>query len=391
MHSLQTEHGEQAFAVTGWGMVTSLGLDANTSCAAARAGLSRAVGLDHFRLKAPDGDVLGIRGHSVPILADGFEGFARLVRLAQGGLSDLMRDLSDRNESEAHAGSTGFYMSIPDPLRRFTGLLLIADAELRSNYERRSCEVRAIMTPAMIASQLLRQAAELADWRGKVEIRYVASSGHTGVAEAMKVAIEDLYSGQVSQAIVGGIDSLVDEHSLQWLNDTARLKTPNVAAGLQPGEAAAFLSIERYSSTGATRHLGLIETLQFALETNSLISGKPPLGDGLSRVLSLVGATGKAGEAAWLVTDQNGELYRAYDWGHAVTRLRPFQPSLNHPLWYSAEAFGDTGAASGAVSLALALWGFQRDFAPSRSAIVASSADGPERSAVLISAPVDWR
>ena len=76
--------------ITGRGMVSSLGLDFYTSCAAARADITRSKELDYYKFCSLEtGLVENAMGHPVSILTDGFEGNIRLVRLFVGALSVL--------------------------------------------------------------------------------------------------------------------------------------------------------------------------------------------------------------------------------------------------------------------------------------------------------------
>ncbi len=82
--------------IAGIGLVSALGCDAATSCAAARAGLVRSRVLDNFALRsAVDGEAEPVIGHPVSLLTRGFEGDARLMRLLQGALTDLLADTAD--------------------------------------------------------------------------------------------------------------------------------------------------------------------------------------------------------------------------------------------------------------------------------------------------------
>jgi hypothetical protein len=93
----------------------------------------------------------------------------------------------------------------------------------------------------------------------------------------------------------------------------------------------------------------------------------------------------RARETAWIVTDHNGEAYRALDWGHALVRLGAIAPGFRSaPLLYPALSFGDTGAASGGVACCLVVEALARRWAPADAALVLSAADGPERTAVAL-------
>src|SRR5215213_5861605 len=71
---------EDQLVVTGLGMVSGLGLDVETSCAAARAGFSGAAQLSFTLINPLTNDPEPVIGHQVPFTV-GFEGFGRLLRL----------------------------------------------------------------------------------------------------------------------------------------------------------------------------------------------------------------------------------------------------------------------------------------------------------------------
>jgi 3-oxoacyl-[acyl-carrier-protein] synthase-1 len=87
----------------------------------------------------------------------------------------------------------------------------------------------------------------------------------------------------------------------------------------------------------------------------------------------------------WFITDQNGELYRATEWGNVVVRLVGYSQAFADPvLWYPAASFGDTGAVSGAVAICMAVNAFARGYAPAQTVAILSSAEDPSRAAVLL-------
>ena len=114
--------------VTAQGMVSSLGLDAATSCAAARAGLRRAQELDTLKFASLDGrEIQCTIGHQAPIITHGFEGAARLAQLVTGALRDLS------THGPIPSGRKGLYLSMPSARRHLTGAELIPDPEVRKN------------------------------------------------------------------------------------------------------------------------------------------------------------------------------------------------------------------------------------------------------------------
>ncbi len=384
---MQSAGSYNSICITGLGLVSSLGYDVFNACAAARAGISRAAELDYFKIKSrEDGEIVYILGHEVPNITRGFEGFARQLVLSKQGISDLLNNCALDEQDYRRAG---LYLSLPDPRRLHKGLDLIRDEEIRqSRLEqiKESQEEFKMPSEKVSLCEALTGAAGLAILQANQSRFY---EGHCGAAAALSTAVYDLLSRKIDYAIVGGVDTLLEEETLQWLLDTGRLKTDSIPAGLQPGEAGAFILAERYDTATArgAEILGLVAGIEKAEEEKTLFSGKPAPGRGMSEAITQ--AVLKYGKAAclpfWIVTDQNGEPYRAMEWGYMLTRLLPGIPELGEStLWYPAAAFGDTAAASGYISICMIICGFQRGYNVSDTAVVISSSDDRERSAILI-------
>ena len=379
-----TAVGDNAISVRAVGMAASLGLGVVTACAAARAGIVRAAELDYFPVTSPeDGSVIPLSGHPLPEVTRGFEGFARLVRIAQTALADLCQHLPAANWRNR---SVGFYLSLPDPRRKYTGGGLLPDEDARKEM---AAEYEGAEVNEDLSRRLLAKAASAAGWPGEPRLCSVFYSGQTGVAEALAAAADDLRQERTDLAVVGGVDTLLDAGSLAWLQSLDRLKTPQMPAGVPPGEAGAFLLLD-CSDRPALENAPVLATLagvRFADQPRPMYSGEPPKGDAYEELL--LGAADSAGwrdaVASWLITDQNGEPYRAMEWGYAVVRIAGRAKALRHPtLWYPAVSFGDTGAASGAVSMCMAIMAFDRGYAPAPAAAILSAADTGLRSVALV-------
>lgn len=370
-------------------MVSALGYGAAASCAAARAGVTRPEELDYFVYRSPeDGENEFAIGHPVRDITLGFEGRARLLRLTQAALTDFRRNLPG---SSLVKKRSAFYLSVPDPNRRLTGFDLVRDEETRLTMKEEEEEAADDPQDPDVWANLLQSAAKGADWPGETRLEFVSTSGHTGVAEAMDRAIRDLHAGHVDSAVVGGIDSLLDEVTLTWLENAGRLKRAGNPAGLMPGEAAGFFLLEMDDAReviGPT--FGSVVGLETGEEADTLLKGNPALARGLSEVLSrlLEGADTPDQDPAWIVTDQNGEPYRAVEWGNALLRLVQRHPGLVTPVvWYPAAAFGDIGAATGAAAIGMVTQSYRRGYAPAKTATIVLTADGLSRAAMSITAP----
>ena len=360
-------------------MVTSLGLSAPTSCAAARAGLGRATKLDNYPVKSSDdGSVDGVIAHAVPLLTEGFEGDQRLVRLAEAGFAELRTQIP---ESVCKNGRLGFYVSIPDADRTSKTIGKGLEEKLRESDAKNFDRSR--------PTTILRSAVGRGGIASPAALRWASTEGNTGFAEACRKAADDLASAEVTHAIVGGVDSLLDEGTIAWLEGMERLKSPDFPSGLQPGEAAGFILLENRGtarSRGA-RIAGAIVAACVGKESNTLFSGEPSTGVGLATVLkdAWESSSWTQENPFWVISDQNGESYRALEWGNALFRLSAIKggaPSL--VTWYPAASFGDTGSASGAVATCLALAAFARKYAPATRVVLAGSSEWSARAAIVL-------
>jgi len=346
-----------AAVITGFSANTSLG-DERQAGAAARAGLARPAELEAQAWDEEDGAV-AVVGHPVPT-ARGFQGEARLLALALEPLTRLWR------EAALPAGhEVGLLLGTPDLKRRAER----AGAALP----------RARPLPDRLAA--LAGLPATGKWRQAFPI------GHAGFAAAANAALQLLARGEVEACVVGGVDTLCDRLALAALGAEQRLKTADNPVGLQPGEAAAFLLLEKPEAARrrGAKVLARIGGVGVAAEPRSEEDG--PLGQGLLAALrELVAAAGAppAGQA-FFVLDRNGEASRAADWGHCQQRLTAGFPGLLPAAqWDPATSFGDTGAASGALGAGLAIRGFDRRYAPAPSAIVLSASDGGPRAALRL-------
>jgi 3-oxoacyl-[acyl-carrier-protein] synthase-1 len=373
-------------------MVAALGADVATNCAASRAGISRSSVIEHFRLRSPaDGKEEQIAGHQAKLFTRGFERDSRLVRLAQGALMDLAAQLRPLDWRQWRHG---FYLSLPDAQRVFLGSELIADEAVRRAWmdAKTTPDGEATGEPAQNsarAQRVLRQAAALAQWPAEAELAFASVAGHAGALAALTAAVADLASGQTDIAVVLGVDSLLDEETLEWLHMCGRLKCDAMPTGCQPGEAGVALAVMSASMASATGSSPLVAVgaLAESREARALLSAAPASGTGLADVVSRLW-TGANGGTPWIVSDHNGEFYRAMDWGNALVRLRAQFDAFADPiLWYPAMSFGDTGAASPLAAVCVVARAWTRNYAPAASAVIAAASDGPERAAAVLADP----
>src|SRR6267378_1189311 len=144
--------------------------------------------------------------------------------------------------------------------------------------------------------------------------------------------------------IGAGVDSLVDEDVLEQLQAEGRLKNPGLASGASPGEACAVLCLVRGESP---KGMAVIQVVEIHEQ------------DGLRRVLrSLASRMKEINEPMWIISDLNGESKQASEIGTAIvaSRIRVSQS------WLPAVSFGDTGAASPFLGIAMAAAAWRRGY-----------------------------
>jgi 3-oxoacyl-[acyl-carrier-protein] synthase-1 len=151
-------------------------------------------------------------------------------------------------------------------------------------------------------------------------------------------------------------DSLIDPLLLEGLGANDRLKMDEQPVGLAPGEAATVLLLESPSS--AKRRGASASSCVHAV-SQGLEKQTPSVGRALSKCLAdALAARQQSGPFdGEFILDLNGENWRAYEWGCALTRLAKRLGRVDPRL--PATSLGDTGAASGALGVGYAnhlLW-----------------------------------
>jgi 3-oxoacyl-[acyl-carrier-protein] synthase-1 len=370
--------------ITHAGMVCSLGLDALTACAAARAGLVRAQAVRSVNALA-DAALAGqaVIGHSLPCgVGDGYVGVAKALALGRHALADLASQLPF---GKAPIHDSTLYLALPD--RHWPDWAALADmpaatssastGELPSVAWRRQVQT----LPERLLSSA-SPALRIADWR-------VVLGGHSAVAKALRAASQDLASGAVRQAIVGAIDSCIEPAELQAAAAAGVLKTVSSPVGFMPGEGAVFLAVDAVVpkqpwKTGAAAALRL---LSLGEEVDPSAGGDDAqAGAAMAQAIlhALTDLPDALQDADWdLATDLNGDARRAAQWGHCVVQMQAAQRWRARQHSRIAESLGEAGCVSGAASLAMALHGAKRGYLAPRPTLLTLSSDAGHKAALV--------
>jgi 3-oxoacyl-[acyl-carrier-protein] synthase-1 len=224
----------------------------------------------------------------------------------------------------------------------------------------------------------------------KWAIRFV-ESGNPAAIEALDQARRVLQAQPETICIVGGLDSLLDNETLDYFEGDARLKSTTYGRhqGLIPGEGMGFLVLEsaEFAQRRARRPLAQVLGAGLAREPAPLRSPDPSTFTGLTEACraALTEAGSTAAPIDAIIGDLNGEFFRAKEWAH--TELRCLAPAAGErQLWHPADCFGDVGAATGALLVNFGVSLLKAGAAASRVLCFCSDDDGA-RGAVVLGRP----
>ena len=213
---------------------------------------------------------------------------------------------------------------------------------------------------------------------GQAAVHATVDMGRAGFFVAMQQAIAVLERGAAPLVVVAGIDSLVDRSTLEQLVGANRVLGRSNPDGLIPGEGVACLLLG--TPTAVPRHvsLGCVLSPHTAIEPIPFTdrSGRASNALALGRVFK--GLARQAGQQVDEVfAGVTTEAFFGRELSHAYLRAPSLMPEPLRTL-NVAEAFGDLGAAAGAIALVSALGSFRKSLrrpVPNASALAYASSD----------------
>lgn len=331
-------------AITRTGLVTSVGLNAEQSCAAFRAKVANPT---ETRFIGADGQ--WIMAHQVA-LDQPWRGLSKLARMAAMVIEEALQ-------------------GIPKTLWGQLPLLLcVAETD----------------RPGRLAGLDDRLFAQIQDELGArfADDSVVVPQGRVGVAVALMQARKLLSRGVHSKVLIAATDSLLTWPTLSHFGSEQRLLTESNSNGFMPGEGAGALVVE--PSQGTAGEL-LCSGIGFGREPAHINSEEPLRAEGLTQALKA--ALGEAGQAMhdfdYRITDLAGEQYYFKEAALALSRtLRQRKESFD--IWHPAECTGETGATAGAAVIALAHAACRKGYSPSTHIIAHMANDAGQRAAITL-------
>ncbi|WP_438031812.1 beta-ketoacyl synthase N-terminal-like domain-containing protein [Sorangium sp. So ce204] len=209
---------------------------------------------------------------------------------------------------------------------------------------------------------------------------------HAAGLAALAHAVQRIEAGAAEVCLVGGVDSYLAASTLAWLHEREQLKSERNRWGLVAGEGAGFCVVasRALAEQRVIAPAAAVLAAATAREEVAPRAETPSLGAGLTAALRA--ALAPLGERAVVdeaVCDLNGERWRGDEAGFSIPRVarRLAEPGR---ITAPALAWGDVGAASGPLYLALSAHAAARGAARGPRALVWTSADGGARSAALL-------
>jgi 3-oxoacyl-[acyl-carrier-protein] synthase-1 len=339
----------EAVAILASGMVTGVGLNAASSCAAIRCAITN---FAETRFMDKGGE--WIIGSEVP-LPQPWRGRAKLLRLVVPAIIECLSSVPSLNPE-----------SIPL-------LLCVAESERLGRL-------------AGLDQSFFDEVETDLGMRFHRESAIIPQGKVAGVT-AIQLARQLITDKTVSYCLVAGVDSFLVAGTLAGYEKQSRLHTSKNSDGFIPGEAGAAILIGHMNETtdGGIVCLG-IGTGQ---ETATVNSGEPLKGDGLVTAIraALTGANRTMADVDYRMTDLSGEQYGFKEASLAVSRtLR--QRKERFELWHPADCIGDVGAAIVPCMLSVCMVAAKKKYAPGKAVLCHAANDSGQRAAMILTAEV---
>ncbi len=336
--------------IRGIGMVSAVGVSASQSCASIQAGISRAMAMPEIYYCMPDDpdfeagteliaaplSFLNSRRDTYPQPAEW------LSLISEKAFLDLLGSSAYHDERD---NETGLFISLPPKLIENTPH---AKDEFIYHFHNR----------------IQKDLFPVEDYSFK---------GHTGVFEMIEAASKAMNEGKISSALVGGVQSSLFPDWLSDLDREYRIKSRRNLDGYIPGEAAAFIWMEKISRIPEKMPVTL------TIDSQSWDEGiQSPLTPGSSLKNVVSSLLNDHDDTPVIFCDLNGESKRMEEWGFVRTSLGERLENPVH-LEHPADVLGDVGAATGTVLIITAMHHLQVVNPDRHTALIWTASDHGER------------
>ena len=211
----------------------------------------------------------------------------------------------------------------------------------------------------------------------------VIAKGRVGGALALDLARRLIHDEHVPYCVIAGVDSYLTAACVAAYEDKGRLLTSRNSNGFIPGEAAAAILVGLISNSNGNelRCLGI----GHGTEKATMDSEEPLRADGLVEAFRNAFNDAECGfeQVDYRLTDANGEQYWFKEAALGMTRAMRVRKE-NFFLWHPADCIGETGAATASAALAFAASAAQKRYAPGPAVLCHVGNDAGDRFALIL-------
>lgn len=335
-------------AITAVGMVTGVGLDAPSSCAAIRCAID---GFQETRFMDDGGE--WIMGCSVP-LEEPWRGKTKLIKMAATAIQECLEQ-----KPQLKAEDTPLLLCLPEterPGRVFeddNAFFLELQQELGLEFHAKS---------------------------------RVIAMGRVSIGVAMQRAQGLIHDKTAKQVIIAGADSLLVGATLAEFMEREYVLTSQNSDGFIPGEAGSAIVIEPVYRSAEPQLV--CYGLGFGAEAAHVDSEEPLRAEGLTTAIKQ--ALGDAGikmhDLDFRITDISGKQYYFKEATLALGRtLRARKEEFD--IWHPADCVGEIGAAAGGVMAGVIKSACEKDYTKGYEVLLHTANDDGRRAALITT----WR
>jgi 3-oxoacyl-[acyl-carrier-protein] synthase I len=205
--------------------------------------------------------------------------------------------------------------------------------------------------------------------------------GRVGGVEAIDLARRLVANGR-PYCILAGVDSLLVGPTLAAYDSKSRIQTAENSNGFIPGEAAAAVLLAPARRIEAELHCSGIG---FGTEPASVNSEQPLRADGLVEAIRAAFADSGLGyeQMDFRITDISGEQYGFKE--AALAQLRSMRVRKEEfYIWHPADCIGEVGAAIVPVILGVALIAMRKGYAPGPGVLCHCANDDSQRACFVL-------
>jgi 3-oxoacyl-[acyl-carrier-protein] synthase-1 len=219
----------------------------------------------------------------------------------------------------------------------------------------------------------------------------VTERGHAGALHGIGLASEWIAQEKLDVCLVGGVDSYFHADTVDWLINCDQLAMQDRRTGFFPGEGAGFVVLASDRHLREHPRLPVLARVRghaSALETSLIKTDDVNLAKALTGAVQGAARHLRPGEAVDQIwCDINGERYRTDEWSYVLLRSpQVFRQRHGQPTSYftTADLWGDTGAAGGALMTGLALRAWQRGYDEGPFTLLFAGSERGLRSALVL-------